>query len=667
MMDWAAKRMGLPAPPNRPERDAYHLARIRETFTHARANSPFYRSRRRWPEAGPKTWPETLTDLTGFPFTWPEDLVRNDPPLVAAPRDTIARMVTLETSGTMGAPKRIAFTADDIEDTIDYFHHGMSQFTRPGDRVGIAFPATRSGSIGQGLAEAARRLGAIPLTAPSDFSAEALVDWIGRDRPDVLFGLPVPFLAAARLSAQSGTPLHAPRAVLVSADNTPLALARALEEIWGCAVFHHWGMTETGYGGALECPVHDGAHVRETDLYLEIVDPFSGTPVPDGQEGEIVLTTLRRTALPLIRYRTGDLGVLSDEPCPCGSVFRRLHGPTDRIGSGLPLSNEQGLSRIQLDELLFSTEGITDYAATLEIGPDHAAILRLCVAAIPEARRPTLPEQIHNRLLEIPILASDLAQDQLHLEISLADTCLLPHRGKRGLTRRNQTAWPRAVLFDLDGTLVHSLPAVHAALNDTLKAFGEPPLTLDAVAPLLGGGAKALMDRVAFERGKALSLDARDRMVAHYVAAHRLLEPKVTTLHGNALETIQRLASTGRKIAIVTNKATKESKALVDRLGLSPWVDAVVGGDSCPSNKPDPDPIFLACRRLNLAPREALFVGDSREDIAAARAAGLAVILVNRIGTHGGGPNPAFKGPLADAVVGDLAEIFTHVSPLEFS
>jgi 2-phosphoglycolate phosphatase len=663
MMDWAAKRMGLSAPFSRTERDAYQLAHIRETIAHARTNSPFYRNRRRWPEVGPAT----LDDMTSLPFTWPENLARNDPPLVATPRDTIARMVTLETSGTMGPPKRIAFTADDIEDTIDYFHHGMSQFTQPGDRVGIAFPASRSGSIGQGLAEAARRLGAIPLTAPPDFSAEALADWIGRNQPDVLFGLPVPFLAAARLSAQSGRPRHAPRAVLVSADSTPLALASALKEIWGCAVFNHWGMTETGYGGALDCPIHDGAHVRESDLYLEIVDPFSGTPVPVGQEGEIVLTTLRRTALPLIRYRTGDLGVLSDAPCPCGSVFRRLHGPTDRIGSRLTFPNGQDLSRIQFDDLLFSIEGVTDYAATLETEPDHPSTLHLSVAAIPEARHPSLPDEIHHRLLETQVLGSNVAQLRLHLEITLADTCLLAHGGKRGPTRLDRTAWPRAVLFDLDGTLVHSLPAVHAALNDTLEAFGDPPLPLEALAPLLGGGAKALFDRVAFERGKTLSLETRDQMIAHYVTAHRALEPKMTTLHRNALETIQRLASTGRRIAIVTNKGGKESEALVTRLGLAPWVDTVVGGDSCPSNKPDPDPLFLACRRLDIGPRQALFVGDGREDIIAARAAGLPVILVNRMAGHGDMPNPTVTGVRAQEVVDDLAKIFAHFSHFELS
>lgn len=322
----------------REERDAYQLAHIRETIAHARTNSCFYQQFPRWPEE----LPQSLADAQCLPFTWPEDLARNDPPLIAAPRNQVARMVTLESSGTTGAPKRIAFSDKDLENTIDYFHRGMSQFTRAGDRVGIVFPATRSGSIGQGLCEATRRLKATPLTAPDVSSADALLDWLRAEQPDVLFGLPVPFFAAARLSLCDGGLVPHPRAILISADHACRTIIEGLEIMWGTSVFNHWGMTETGYGGALECVCHDGLHVRETDLYLEIVDPLSGTVLPEGAYGEITITTLSREVLPLIRYRTGDLGLLVDAPCTCGNVTRRLYGPDDRLLTDLELPGAKG-------------------------------------------------------------------------------------------------------------------------------------------------------------------------------------------------------------------------------------------------------------------------------------------------------------------------------------
>ena len=90
----------------------------------------------------------------------------NDPPLLALSQSAIARVVTLETSGTSGPPKRLHFTPDDLESTVDFFHHGMALFTRPGDRVAIAFPGRHPGGIAAGLAVALRRLGAEPFAAP---------------------------------------------------------------------------------------------------------------------------------------------------------------------------------------------------------------------------------------------------------------------------------------------------------------------------------------------------------------------------------------------------------------------------------------------------------------------------------------------------------------------
>ena len=98
--------------------------------------------------------------------------------------------------------------------------------------------------------------------------------------------------------------------ILLSGDYVPESVCRELKTVWETEVFHHWGMTETGYGGAVECGAHAGGHLRHGDLYLEIVDPKTGKPVPAGSYGELVLTTFARRGMPLIRYRTGDIGRL---------------------------------------------------------------------------------------------------------------------------------------------------------------------------------------------------------------------------------------------------------------------------------------------------------------------------------------------------------------------
>ena len=92
-------------------------------------------------------------------------------------------------------------------------------------------------------------------------------------------------------------------------------------------------MTEMGYGGGVECDAHDEYHLREADLFVEIVDPESGSPMPDGVSGEVVFTTLIRRAMPLIRYWTGDTARYLTRPRPCGTTLRRLSRIQGRLAN----------------------------------------------------------------------------------------------------------------------------------------------------------------------------------------------------------------------------------------------------------------------------------------------------------------------------------------------
>jgi phenylacetate-coenzyme A ligase PaaK-like adenylate-forming protein len=324
---WAAARMGLRAPLTRPDLEAWQLARLGEVLARVRLASPFYRARRDWPAIPPAT----LTELARFPFTTAEDLARADPPLAALPASRVARVVTLATSGTSGPPKRICCAAEDLEDSVDFFHHGLALFVRPGEGVAIDFAALHPDSLGDMLVRALDRLGARPWPVPGGLGTAELVAFLRARPPAVILGLPGRLLAAARLSAaEDGAPLRL-RAALASADVIPPELEPALRRHWGCELFAHWGMTETGFGGAVECACHAGQHLRETDLVVEIVDPASGEPLGPGEEGEIVVTTLGRRAMPLIRYRTGDRGRLLGGVCACGSVLGRLAREVRRL------------------------------------------------------------------------------------------------------------------------------------------------------------------------------------------------------------------------------------------------------------------------------------------------------------------------------------------------
>lgn len=179
-----------------------------------------------------------------------------------------------------------------------------------------------------------------------------------------MVGIPVQVLALARLSVAEGRTVGV-KTVLLSTDHVPRAIVTALERAWGCRVFNHYGTTEMGLGGGVDCAAHAGLHLREADLLFEVVDPRTGAPLPVGSEGEIVFTTLTREAMPLIRYRTGDRGSFVAEPCPCGSPLRLLAPVRERLADVAVLAGGERLSLADLDEALFSLDNVLDFRARL--------------------------------------------------------------------------------------------------------------------------------------------------------------------------------------------------------------------------------------------------------------------------------------------------------------
>lgn len=407
---WVGRTIGAANLPSRQDIDAYQLRCLNETIAYARSNSPFYRAQSGWPESHALSG---LADIARFPLTTSADLVRGDPSLIALPMRDAVRLVTIPTSGTSGEQKRLFFTEADIEATIAYFEHGMATIVRPGSAVAVAFPAQRPDSVGDLLMRGLSRLGALPVALPLDGSLDAMVGALRELQPVAIAGMPVTLGAAARRMAVDGGPPLRIETALVSADSVSPSFKAALAVIWDTEVFEHWGMTETGYGGALACEAHDGLHIRETDLYLEVIDAKSGELLPAGQPGEVVVTTLRRRGLPLIRYRTGDRGCVIGTPCRCGSVLRRLQ-LGGRMNKPIISGNSSGLLAEMIDDTIFAVEGVIDFAVELRTGR-HA---RLSIDII--AADPWTNEAVRSALLSHPIAGPLLQAEKINIVVKLA-------------------------------------------------------------------------------------------------------------------------------------------------------------------------------------------------------------------------------------------------------
>jgi phosphoglycolate phosphatase len=188
-----------------------------------------------------------------------------------------------------------------------------------------------------------------------------------------------------------------------------------------------------------------------------------------------------------------------------------------------------------------------------------------------------------------------------------------------------------AVLFDLDGTLLDTAADIALALNRTLAEHGYREAELGDVRGMIGRGADILIRRAAAAQGRALEEAAHAAMVErffhHYGALHESDEFDAAPYPG-AAEALRRLHDAGLRTGVVTNKQERFARGLLARLELIAWVDVVVGGDSCERRKPDPQPLLFACAQLRASPAHTLMVGDSINDVEAARAANIAVVCV---------------------------------------
>lgn len=188
--------------------------------------------------------------------------------------------------------------------------------------------------------------------------------------------------------------------------------------------------------------------------------------------------------------------------------------------------------------------------------------------------------------------------------------------------------WPKAVLFDLDGTLVDSAPDIHAALNQTLESYGEPPFTLDAVTRMIGAGVPKLIERAYAALDKQLDPATLDRIVDRFLKIYEPRSAELTTLYAGASEITRQLKAEGRAIGVVTNKPGQATGEILKHFGLFDLMDVIVGGDAGPAKKPEPGLLLLACETLGLRPEDVLFVGDSENDVAAAKAAAIKVVVI---------------------------------------
>lgn len=345
---------------SRKEIEAVQLRKLNRILVRERERGGFYRD-----------LPErlgSLEELRMLPFTTEEDLARNGPGLLLCSQAEIQRVLSDATSGTTGAAKRVFYTEQDCRNTVALFMAGLGELIFPGSVTMICFPFSGPHGLGELISEAVEGLGAKPLKLGAGLTYGEYGRILREERPDTFVGMPVQLLSLLRVCGKGSL-----ERALVSGDACAKAVMEGCEAILGTKLFPHYGSREMALGGAICCQAHEGMHLRENHVIAEIISP-EGQPLPPGETGELVITTIGMEAMPLIRYRTGDFTRILPTPCPCGSEVLRLD-TVRRKG--------QAAEMAELDERLFSLPWVADYRAERKEGRMILEILTCAEGQLP--------------------------------------------------------------------------------------------------------------------------------------------------------------------------------------------------------------------------------------------------------------------------------------------
>jgi phenylacetate-CoA ligase len=343
------------------------LERLRETVSRVADRVPFYRQK--FAELGLKPGSiRSLADLRRLLFTTSADLRATYPAgLLAVPPDEVLRLHT--SSGTTGKPKAIFFSRADVESAADLC---ARSFVMAGVTKKDVFQNMMTYGLFTGALMThygAEKVGCLVIPAgPGNSERQVLL--MQDFRTTFVHLTPSYALYLADFMEKKGVKPRrdlALRKAFVGAEPYTEETRRKIEEGLGLDVYNSYGLSEmNGPGVAFECEQKQGMHLWEDHFVIEIIDPQTGEPAPEGKPGELVMTTLCREAMPLLRYRTRDITSVILEPCSCGRTHRRLRRITGRSDDML-IVRGVNIYPQQIERVLMATRGIgRNYLIRLE-------------------------------------------------------------------------------------------------------------------------------------------------------------------------------------------------------------------------------------------------------------------------------------------------------------
>ncbi len=421
---------------------ALQLARLQAVVRRAYDRTPLFHERLSSLGASPDDI-QTLGDIERLPFTTKGDL-RDAYPfgLFASPMEKIVRLHA--SSGTTGKPIVVAYTSEDLDVWTSVMVRAFAACgLHSGDVVQNAYGyGLFTGGLGAHYGAEALGATVIPVSGGNtDRQIMVMQDF----RVTAICCTPSYFIHLLERAAELGVDIQKLplRAGIFGAEPWTDSMRRHIEAEGGIHAFDIYGLSEiVGPGVAIECPHHTGLHIFEDHFYPEIVDPDSGRPLPQGEEGELVLTTLSKLAMPMIRYRTRDITSLYAEACPCGRTIRRM-ARIGRRSDDMLIIRGVNVFPSQIESALLAVEGALPHYQIVLTRHKGLDAMEVQVEVTPEAFSDKVGalEALHERL------SGALEQTLgIRAEVTLAAPRSIQRsegKAKRVIDRRNLTEAPK--------------------------------------------------------------------------------------------------------------------------------------------------------------------------------------------------------------------------------
>lgn len=397
----------------REELEKLQVAKLKKSVEIA-LKSPFYKKRLGELGLTPDDF-NSVSDIRKLPFTTKADLRENYPfGLVGGNLDDAIRLHS--TSGTTGNPTVVTYSRHDIDSWANMIARNMymvgcrnSDFFQNSSGYGMF-------TGGLGFQHGAERLGATTIPAAAGNSKRQIM-FIRDFGTTCLHAIPSYAIRLAEVFQEEGIDPRSThlRTLFIGAEPHTEEQRRRIERLLGVKAYNSFGMTEmNGPGVAFECKYQNGMHLWEDNYIIEIVDPDTLEPVPDGEMGEMVLTTLDRDMMPILRYRTRDLTRILTGECPCGRTHRRI----DRIkGRTDDMFIIKGVNvfPMQIEKILVQYPGLgSNYLITLSTENDNdictveVELDDIATDIIPELEKMTkdIQRALKDEILLTPVCAS---------------------------------------------------------------------------------------------------------------------------------------------------------------------------------------------------------------------------------------------------------------------